>query len=150
MDLVDVDGVFKMVMFRLILVPRFVIPLILVVVVDDGSVVGTSLGMERERVGFENLLKPRRLYTELVDCCFAEVRDPGFPDAALGDLIHVVCLLIPAVEVADYGDCQRVGSPDAEHGSLNAVTPVVVSAQEIIHSYGVAAVEQVERKSLIV
>ena len=125
-NLIDIEGVLKMVVFHLVLVPSFIIPLILVVVVDDGSVVGTGLGMERERIGFEDLLKPGGLYTILVDRCLAEVGDPAFPHAAFRDLVHMVCHLIPAVEIADNGYSQRVGRPYAEHGALNAVHPVVV------------------------
>ena len=103
MNLIDVEGVLKVIVLHLILIPSLIVPLILVIIVDDGSVVGAGLGMEREGIGLEDLLKPGGLYAILIDRSFAEVRDPNLPNTAFGNLVHVVRHLIPAVKVADNG-----------------------------------------------
>lgn len=64
--------------------------------------------------------------------------------------MHMVGILIPSVEVADYGDAQGVRRPYAEHRTGAAVHPVIVRAEELIGSDSVAAVEQIQRESLIV
>ena len=149
-NLIDVEGVLKVIVLHLILIPSLVVPLILVIIVDDGSVVGAGLGMEREGIGLEDLLKPGGLYAILIDRRLAEVRNPNFPNAAFGDFVHVVGHLIPSVKVADNGNGQSVGSPYAEHGSLYAVHPKIMGAEEIINAYRITAVEQIKRESFVV
>ena len=106
--------------------------------------------MEREGIRLEDLLKPRGLDAIFVDRGLAEIRDPNFPNAAFGNLVHVVRHLIPSVKVADNGNGQSVGSPYAEHGSLYAVHPKIMGAEEIIDAYRITAVEQIKRESFVV
>src|SRR5579862_197590 len=100
--------------------PRRVVPLMLVDIDDDGSIVGALFGREAVRIGFQSPIASPRLNFEFVQRAFVEARDEKFPDSRLAAYPHRMNAAVPEIKVADDADAQRVGRPHAEVNAANA------------------------------
>src|SRR5580693_8052001 len=100
--------------------PYRIIPLMLVDIHDDGSVVGTLLGREAIRIGFQSPVASARLNFEFVQRAFVEARNEKLPDSRFAAYSHRVHAAVPEVEISDDADAQRIRRPHAEMNAANA------------------------------
>src|ERR1700730_12409758 len=100
--------------------PCGVVPLMLVDIHDDGSIVGTLLTREAIRIGFQSPVASPRLNFELVQSAFVEARNEKLPDSRLAAYSHRVNPAVPVVKISDDADAQRVRRPHAEVNAANA------------------------------
>src|ERR1700721_1368082 len=100
--------------------PCRIIPLMLVDIHDDGSIVGTLLSREAIRIGFQSPVASPRLNFELVQRAFVEVRNEKLPDSRLAAYSHRVHAAVPEIKISDDADAQRIRRPHAEMNAANA------------------------------
>src|ERR1700722_10042314 len=112
--------------------PCGVVPLMLVDIHDDGSVVGTLLGRESVRIGFQSPIARARLNFKLVQSAFVEARNEKLPDSRLAAYSHRVNPAVPEIKISDDADAQRVRRPHAEVNAANASHIAYVRAKFFI------------------
>src|SRR5579862_1953615 len=100
--------------------PRRVVPLMLVDIDDDGSIVGTLLRRESVGIGFQSPIASPRLNFEFVQRAFVEARNKKLPDSRLAAYPHRMNAAVPEIKVTDDADAQSVGRPHAEVNAANA------------------------------
>ena len=96
-----------------------VVPVISLQARDDRGVRGTSLRIERVRIGFEAFFPVRSGDDETVDISFGDPGKEHSPDAFSSQL-HLSGLFVPAGLGCDDGDCTGMRRPDGKFGALNA------------------------------
>src|SRR5580704_16582128 len=100
--------------------PCRIIPLMLVDIHDDGSIVGTLLSREAIRIGFQSPVASPRLNFELVQRAFVEARNEKLPESRLAAYSHRVNPAVPEIKISDDADAQGVRRPHAEVNAANA------------------------------
>src|ERR1700752_4667971 len=101
--------------------PCAVVPLMFVNIHDDGSIVGTLLGREAIRIGFQSPVAANaRPDFEFVQRAFVEARDEKFPDSRLAAEAHRMNAAVPEIKISDNAHAQRVRRPDSKVNASNA------------------------------
>src|SRR5579864_1942873 len=100
--------------------PLSIVPLMLVDIDDDGSIVGTLLCRESIRIRFQSPVASPRLNFEFVQGAFIEAWDEKLPDSRLAAYPHRMNAAVPEIKVTDDAHAQRVGRPHAEMNAANA------------------------------
>ena len=114
MEFVDGDGGVLPVECGAVAHPGAIGPLVTVEIDDHGAGFGAQFGGEGVGIGFEcHHLAGAREDFEFVEAAFGERGDENLPDAG-GAVAHGMDAAVPAVEIADDADAQRVGRPDGE------------------------------------
>ena len=122
--------------------PGVVAPGVFADVPHDRGRLRARFGEEALRVGLLHQRVRPALDLELVGGSLAQPRDEELPDARTAALAHRVAPAVPAVEIAHDAHAQRVGRPDGEDDTLNAVERDDVCAELVIGAEVVALVEQ--------
>ena len=73
-----------------------------------------NFGLQRHRIGLERQQSVWTENLELVNSAHGQARNEQLPDAGFDALAHAMAAAIPAVEVPDHRDPQRVGRPDGK------------------------------------
>ena len=128
MDLIDVEGLLHMVGRRAVGHPGGVAPLIAADVHQARCGARNLLGKEAVGIRLVQQLSVFGLDDVLIQVALCETCDKALPKTAGGQLLEVINVHIPTVEVADDADAFDLGCPDAKTPSLNAFLDVGMGA----------------------
>src|ERR1700720_3519604 len=87
---------------------------------DDGSIIGTLLGSESVRVGFQSPIASARSNFKFVHRAFIKAGDEEFPDSRLAAQAHRMNAAIPEIKISHNADAQRIRRPHSEVDATNA------------------------------
>src|SRR5690606_8655127 len=110
MDLIDADGLVGALPLLPARQPAAVLPVVLMLVADDGSGGGWNLVRPSDRVRFQRQDFPVNaddlVFVELAS---GQARNKQLPDADTQPFAHGMAPSVPGVEIADHADAARIG-----------------------------------------
>src|SRR5260221_5775628 len=123
------------------------VPLLRITIFDPGGIVPgkaieieyercrlqTMLAIKRERIAFQNDLTRAVTQFKFIVSAFANLRNEDFPNSGFRSLSHGINSSIPSIEIADYGNPLRIGSPDRQDDSVVAIDLGQVSAHFLVN-----------------
>ena len=117
--------------------PAAVSPAVTGQVIELGGGAGTGLRVEGVGVGLGQDPAGGGMHCVLIVVKLLQAGDKDLPNAA-GEQLHGVIGVVPAVEIAHYGDRLGVGSPNPEDPAILPVLHSRVSAHKLLGPYRVA------------
>ena len=109
-------------MLLFIVIPRAVVPLVAVDVVNARGVVGACLAVEGVGIGLHKAVVPRCFYTVFIARKLPNSLNKQLPYSRVGNTVHIVCVGVPVVKITDNGNRLCVRRPNSENNAA-AVVP---------------------------
>ena len=132
MHFVNRDRLLEPVGVRPLVHPGAVLPGKIGQLIDDRSRVRRHLGIEGDGIGLFEVAAVVRAKDVLVNVAVLHARDKSGPDARIASPEPILPGL-PAVDVADDRDFDRIGRPDGKTGTGGAVNHIGMCSERPIH-----------------
>src|SRR5687767_15560958 len=144
MHFVNAHGRAKRIVLGAALEALVVGPFELAIVPNDRGVLGRGFEEETVRIGLEDDVAVRVADLVFVERALEHARNKNLPNARGAETAHRVNAAVPVIERADNTHALRIGRPDGETRSGDAINDFELRAKLVVNAPLVAFTEKIE------